>query len=229
VLVHQADIDMARDPDWQQTERQIFPTLGFTDAQIAALFASENYEWVFPEFTAMADRTEISVGGRSLVVEHHAGHTPGHVWVVDESSGAIFVGDYLIANHPTNAGMELNPGHPSGRAQLLVQYNEGLRELASRDAPALFPGHGPPITDHQDLIQRRLAKSDRRTRNVLEALRESSPTTALALGTRLYRDRAATNWEVIADLIGRLDVLIAEGRAASRMGEDGAWYFSATD
>jgi glyoxylase-like metal-dependent hydrolase (beta-lactamase superfamily II) len=109
----------------------------------------------------------------------------------------------------------------------LEAYNEGLRELARRDAPVLFPAHGPPITDHKAVITRRLAKTDRRTRHVLSTLVEAGPITALALGRRMYRDRMDSNWEVVADLVGRLDLLVAEGRATTRMGEDGAWYFTA--
>jgi glyoxylase-like metal-dependent hydrolase (beta-lactamase superfamily II) len=168
----------------------------------------------------------LSVGALRLRVEHHPGHSPGHVWIVEEGSGAIFVGDYVIADHPTNAGLERDTGHPTGRAQLLEQYTEGLLDLAGRSAPVLFPGHGPPITDHATVVARRLSKSERRTRRVLRALAQGPPTSASALGRRLYRDRMS-NWEVVADLVGRLDFLVAQGRAHARLGEDGVWYFQA--
>jgi glyoxylase-like metal-dependent hydrolase (beta-lactamase superfamily II) len=147
--------------------------------------------------------------------------------VVDDTSGAIFVGDYLIAGHPTNAGMEIDRTHPSGRAPLLHQYNAGLRELRDRPAPVLFPAHGPPITDHAALIERRLAKSDRRTRHVLDGVRAHPGATALEIGRALYGSRPERSWEVVADLVGRLDLLVAQGRAKARMGEDGAWHFRA--
>ncbi len=228
VFVHEADLAMATDPNWQETERQIFPALGFTSAEVDRFFGGESYEWRFPDFTPLDDGAVFTVGDAILRIEHHAGHTPGHVWIVDETSGAIFVGDYVLAHHPTNAGLERDHEHPTGRAQLLGAYNAGLRELMDRPAPVLLPGHGPPITDHREVIARRLHKTDRRTRSVLAALREHGPTTAVVLGRRLYRDRMDTNWEVVADLTGRLDLLVAEGRATARMGEDGAWYFTGT-
>jgi glyoxylase-like metal-dependent hydrolase (beta-lactamase superfamily II) len=183
-------------------------------------------EWRAPDFTPMEDGAVFPAGGTTLRIEHHPGHTPGHVWVVEES-GAIFVGDYVIADHPTNAGLEIDRSQPNGRAPLLEQYNDGLRELARREAPVLFPAHGPPINDHPALIERRLAKTDRRTRGVLRALEDSPGVTALELGRRMYRSRAETSWEVLSDLVGRLDLLVAEGHATSRMGEDGAWHFQA--
>ena len=229
VFAHPADIDMATDVNWQDTERELFPPLGFTPEEVERFFGGDSYEWRYPDFTPMDDGRFFAVGVSRLRIEHHAGHTPGHVWVVEERSGAMFVGDYLIANHPTNAGMERDAGHRTGRAQLLESYNAGLRELARREAPVLFAGHGPPITDHHDVIARRLAKTDRRTRHVLDALRAHGPTTPVALGRRMYRDRMDANWEVVSDLVGRLDLLVAEGHATSRMGEDGTWYFTANE
>jgi glyoxylase-like metal-dependent hydrolase (beta-lactamase superfamily II) len=227
VYVHEADLAMSTDPDWQETERQIFPTLGFTPEEVERFFSDEGYEWRFPDFTPFPQDASFDVGDATLSVEHHPGHTPGHVWITEERSGAIFVGDYVLANHPTNAGLERDADHPSGRAQLLQLYNAGLRELLERDTPVLLPAHGPPIAGHRELLTRRLQKTDRRTRNVLEALREAGIVTGLELGRRMYRDRIE-NWEVVADLVGRLDLLIAEGRVTARMGEDGAWRFQAT-
>lgn len=227
VLVHEDDLAMATNPDWRETERAIFPALGFTAEEVEQFFEGGDHDWPTPTFTPLADGEAFAAGSSTLRAEHHPGHTPGHVWICDEASGALFTGDYLIANHPTNAGLERDPSHPSGRAQLLEAYNRGLRELEQRDAPVLFPSHGPPITDHRALLARRLAKTERRTRSVLEALREAGTTTAVALGRRMYRDRMNTNWEVVADLAGRLDVLVAGGHATAVMGEDGVWYFTA--
>jgi glyoxylase-like metal-dependent hydrolase (beta-lactamase superfamily II) len=210
--------------DSREAARDLFLPLGFDD-ELLRRFMDDDFEWHTPDFAPMEDGAVFDGGGAILRIEHHPGHTPGHVWVVDDASGAIFVGDYLIADHPTNAGLEIDTSQPNGRAPLLKQYNEGLRELANRDAPVLFPAHGPPITDHSALIERRLAKTGRRTRNVLRALEDSPGVTALELGRRMYRSRAETSWEVISDLVGRLDLLVAQGHASAVMGEDGAWHF----
>jgi glyoxylase-like metal-dependent hydrolase (beta-lactamase superfamily II) len=208
--------------------RQIFPAVGFTSDEVEGFFTGESREWRFPEFTAFTDDDVFESGECRLRIEHHPGHTPGHVWVVEEGSGAIFVGDYLLAHHPTNPGLVRSAEHASGRAPLLQQYNAGLSELGERDAPALFPGHGRAIVDYRDLVARRLRKSKRRTESVLQALRSlDAPTTPVALGRGVYRELIDRNWEVVADLVGRLDLLVAEGRADARLGEDGAWYFEA--
>lgn len=228
VYMHPSDIAIADPTTWRESNRALFVPLGFSDEQIGKVFSGEpSFELRTPVFSPIEDGAIFDTGDTRLRVELHPGHSPGHLWIVEERTGAIFVGDYVIADHPTNAGMELDPSHPSGRAPLLQQYTAGLRELRERPAPALFPGHGPPISGHVELIDRRLAKSDRRTRHVLEGLSKHPSATVFELGRALYGSRPERSWEVVADLVGRLDLLVAEGRASARMGEDGAWHFSA--
>jgi glyoxylase-like metal-dependent hydrolase (beta-lactamase superfamily II) len=228
VLMHPDDIAISDPSTWTDGNRELFGPLGFTTEEIGRYY-SVDPPFVMRSlvFSPLRDEETFATGDIRLRVEHHPGHTPGHVWVVEESSGAIFVGDYLIADHPTNAGMEIDRSQPTGRAPLLEQYIAGLRELAERPAPMLFPGHGPPIANKAEVIERRLAKSERRTRNVLRALVEYPDVTALELGKRMYGARPLHSWEVMADITGRLDLLVAEGAAFSRLGEDGAWYFRA--
>jgi glyoxylase-like metal-dependent hydrolase (beta-lactamase superfamily II) len=231
VFLHPADIETCRPELWPETNQEIFLPLGFSEEMIGAFWGGDEgddgdgFEWRVPSFRPLEDGATFETGGAKLRVEHHPGHSPGHVWVIDDASGTIFVGDYILSDHPTNAGLEVDRTHPTGRAQLLRSYNEGLAELMARDAPVLFPAHGPPIPDHADLIRRRLEKTDRRTRHVHGALGER-PQSALDVGRSLYGTRAEKSWEMMSDLVGRLDLLVSEGRAASRLGEDGVWYFT---
>lgn len=228
VLLHPSDIAICKPDEWRATNREIFLPLGFTEEMIATFWSDgPTFDWKLPSFTPVLDGEVFETGTARLRIEHHPGHSPGHIWVVDDATGAIFVGDYVLADHPTNGGLEIDRTHPTGRAPLLALYNEGLRELMDREAPALFPGHGPPIAGHRDLIRRRLEKTERRTRHVHNALSER-PRTALDVGRAMYGGRAERSWEMMADLVGRLDLLVAERRASSRLGEDGVWYFTAS-
>jgi glyoxylase-like metal-dependent hydrolase (beta-lactamase superfamily II) len=228
VFLHPADIEISVPEAWPKTNRELFLPLGFSEEMIGAFWGGDDdepsFEWKVPAFSPMPDGAVFETGSARLRVEHHAGHSPGHVWVVDDTSGSIFVGDYILGDHPTNAGLEVDRSHPTGRAPLLSSYNAGLMQLMARAAPVLFPAHGPPITNHADLIGRRLEKTDRRTRHVRDALTDR-PVTALDVGRALYGARCETSWEIMADLVGRLDLLAAEGQATSRLGEDGVWYF----
>jgi hypothetical protein len=93
----------------------------------------------------------------------------------------------------------------------------------------VFPAHGPPVIDHAELIERRLTKSARRTRHVLDGIARCPNGTALEIGRAIWGSRPEQNWEVLADLVGRLDLLVAEGRANAKMGEDGALHFGTVE
>jgi glyoxylase-like metal-dependent hydrolase (beta-lactamase superfamily II) len=224
VFVHEADLGMLDSVNSKEVAREMFMPLGF-DEELLERFTEGEWHWRPPVFKPLG--SSYVVGDTTLRVEHHPGHSPGHVWVIDERTQAIFIGDYLLANMPTNAGMEIDRSHTMGRQPLLQQYNAGLAELHDRETPALFPAHGPVITDHRALIEKRLAKSARRTRHVFAEVRNGPPSTAIAIGRRLWGSRVEQSWEVLADLVGRLDLLTADGLVVAQMGEDGCWYFRA--
>jgi glyoxylase-like metal-dependent hydrolase (beta-lactamase superfamily II) len=227
VYLHHTEIEMLTGPGRHDIARSLFAPLGFDEAKLRAHETRADPR--LPRFEPVEGGEVFEVGDSVLRVEHHAGHTPGHLWLTYDPSGAIFTADYLLASGPTNPGLMLDADSPTGRAPLLAQYMSGLRELADRGAPALFAAHGPPITDAADLVERRLAKIERRSRRVLETLAIMDEPTAGQMADRLYRGRARGSWDVMAELVGHLDLLVERGRAASRLGEDGYWHFKSLD
>lgn len=168
----------------------------------------------------------VQAGGRALSLEHRGGHSPGHLWVVDATTNAVFPGDHLVVHGPTNPGIERDPSHPLGRRPVLADYQAGLQELVARGVPVVFPGHGPPITDVAGLVARRLERSSRRTEHVLGILRRHGEGTVLDVARRMYGNRVERDpFGFLADTCSRLDLLVADGRARARSGEDGFWYF----
>jgi glyoxylase-like metal-dependent hydrolase (beta-lactamase superfamily II) len=225
VFLHQGDIDSIADPNWRENVQALLGPLGFDETTLQTF--TDRPDRDLPDLTPLEDGAMFEVHGGTLRVEHRPGHSPGHVWITHESSDAMFVGDYVLASGPSTAGMSFDATYPTKRAPLFVQYTAGLRELHDRAAPVLFAGHGPPITDHAALIDRRLQKSERRTRRVLEVLASAGEVTATGLAQHLYKGHAVGSWDVMADVVGRLDLLVAEGRATAKLGEDGYWWVQA--
>lgn len=228
VLMHREDADRMGD-EWRVTMRELFAPLGVSREILKRFFKHEGSWPPGPErLDALGGGEIFDAGACRLRIEHRPGHSPGHVWAVDERTGAIFAGDFLLANSPTNAGMEADGA--GGRMQMLRLYDEGLRAMAAMHAPVVFPAHGPPITDHARLIRRRLEKSDRRTTHVLHRLADVGACMAIDLVMRMYGDRIArAPFEFVADVVGRLDVLVADGRATARKRDDGVWLFEAKE
>lgn len=225
VLLHDTEVELLSRPAGDILH-SLFAPLGFDSDKLEEYVRRP--ERRLPRLTPVHDGATFETGGRSLRVEHHPGHTPGHVWICDEDTNALFTGDYLLTSGPTNPGMMLDPKNAPARVPLLAQYVAGLEELRDRRPPALFAGHGPPITDVPTLVTRRIARIERRTRRVLDALRAAGETTGADLADRLYRGRAHGSFDVVAELVGHLDVLVTDGRATTRLGEDGYWHFRAS-
>ena len=225
VVLHRTEVELLSRPPGEVL-RELFVPLGFDADKLEEYVRRPKRR--LPMLTAVDDGATFEAGGRVLRAEHHAGHTPGHLWICDQQTSALFTGDYLLASGPTNPGMMLDPDSAPARVPLLARYIIGLEELRSRRPPALFAGHGLPITDTPTLVDRRISRIARRTRRVLDVLRAHDDATAAELADHLYRGRAHGSFDVVAELVGHLDLLVADGRAATRLGEDGYWHFRAS-
>lgn len=228
VFLHEADVPRLSAATRAASALAMLGALGFSTADLEALFADGPGPDLSVAVTPLTDGAFLA-GRASLRAEHRPGHTPGHVWLVDEASGAVFVGDHLLAGSPTSAGLDADPMDPAARLPMLVHYERGLRELAARPAPVLLPGHGPPIAGHAALIERRLAKSARRTRHVARVLASTDgDMTAVDVVRCIVGQRLELNpWGILSDIVGRLDLLVVEGRADAVRGDDGIWRFRA--
>lgn len=184
------------------------------------------FEEVLPGFTEITGGEVFEAGATRLRIEHHPGHTPGHLWVVEESTGAIFGGDYVLADSPTMAGLAGDPSHPFGARPMLAEYEEALEQMAGREVPVVFASHGPPITDHRELIARRLGRSRERTTRVIEALRQLREASVAEITTAAFGERLAHGmFALSSEVFGRLERLVEEQKVIRRRGEDGVWYY----
>ena len=230
VVMHEADAVRMRGwmTDRTRAMRDLYVPMG-VPAEALDRYTDDDGRPALPDITPISGGESYPAGGTTLRVEHLPGHAAGHCVVIEERTGAVFAGDYLLSHTPTNSGLDLDPTHPTGRAPMLSWYNAGLRKLAGMDIPALFPGHGPPVTDHAALIARRLSKSGRRTEHVLSELGRRGPSTALELALDMYGQRVLRDpWGFMGDVVGRLDLLVEEGRARSQKRDDGVWIYIST-
>ena len=55
--------------------------------------------WAVPDIT-FSQRITLHWGGPDILLEHHAGPTPGAIWVDIPDAGIVFVGDCVLADQP---------------------------------------------------------------------------------------------------------------------------------
>ena len=108
-------------------------------------------------------------------------------------------------------------GDPGGadRPHALQSYIASLRATREMAGVALvLGGHGPPVDDPVALIDERFRMHERRARKIAGML-ETGPATAYELATRMWGNVAVTQaFLTISEVLGHLDLLIADGRAA---------------
>jgi glyoxylase-like metal-dependent hydrolase (beta-lactamase superfamily II) len=124
----------------------------------------------------VADGETIEVPGLPLEVVATPGHTRDHI-SLRLPSGVVLTGDHVLGR-----GTSVVP-HPEGD---LLAYLDSLRRLHDLGPDALYPGHGPELTEDPDaVLTYYLEHRAFRERQILEVLGDGA-TTPRGLVERIY-------------------------------------------
>jgi glyoxylase-like metal-dependent hydrolase (beta-lactamase superfamily II) len=193
--------------------------------------------WEFIRGTSEAYRADvvlpdgawIRAGGRDLRVVARPGHSTTDALLVDDRNGLAFVGDHLLAGISSNT--EIYPAlEPDGtRPRARVEYLRSLRRTAAMPLARLLTGHGADVTDHADLVRRRLAEHVRRCDRIVAALRDGRAS-AFEIAGRLWSERTVAEQPLLVlwEVLGHLDLLLDAGRVEEQVTEDGSTYGTAS-
>jgi glyoxylase-like metal-dependent hydrolase (beta-lactamase superfamily II) len=155
--------------------------------------------------TPLQDGDTLGLGDRALTVYHRPGHSPSDLVFVDDERRLAFGGDHLLSRISSNP---------------LIDYIASLRASAELEIDVVLGGHGDPVTDHASLIAERLRLHERRARKIERILRKR-PLSAHEIAVAMWGNVAVTQaFLTLSEVLGHLDVLVAEGRVVER--EDGA-------
>jgi glyoxylase-like metal-dependent hydrolase (beta-lactamase superfamily II) len=105
-----------------------------------------------PPDTLYEDRMTITVGGEAFELHHCKGETDDHTWVHAPARGVLCPGDLFIWAVPNDGNPQKVQRYPQERAK-------GLRAMAAKRPRALCPGHGGPVVDEPEKIQRMLIET----------------------------------------------------------------------
>ena len=163
--------------------------------------------------------TWIQMGHRKYEVLHRPGHSPSDTLFWDPERKLMIGGDHLLSHISSNPLISKPLDGSSSRTRALIDYRHSLRETAKMPIDLMFGGHGDPILDHVDLIEKRLASQDRRTEKIYELVREQ-PRTGHAIADAIWGNIALTQaFLTLSEVIGHLDILIEDGRVAETTGK----------
>jgi glyoxylase-like metal-dependent hydrolase (beta-lactamase superfamily II) len=164
----------------------------------------------------LADGEALEFAGRTLQVLHRPGHSPSDTLFWDAERGVLLGGDHLIAHISSNpvvsrplGGRSGEPGN--GRPRALLMYMRSLRETQAMELDVVLPGHGEPVRDHAELIDRRMALHERRARKIAGLIGERSRT-AYELAQALWGNVPVTQaYLTLSEVLGHVDILLERG------------------
>jgi glyoxylase-like metal-dependent hydrolase (beta-lactamase superfamily II) len=94
-------------------------------------------DWEEPDLWLRPGET-LQSAGQDLQTFATPGHTRGHMFMVADEAGVIFVGDHVLPHITPSIGVE-----PLGNRSPLADYMWSLDAMTTLPDLALLPGHGP--------------------------------------------------------------------------------------
>ncbi len=181
------------------------------------------------ECLPVRDGDRFPIGDFELVAVSLPGHTGGHLGYLEPDRKVMFAGDTLLSHVSPNALLEpiLEPEGevPAQRRRSLKQYLDSLDKLQSLELSAVYPGHGPVITDVDATIQY-MREHHLRRLEVIEQRLGRQGKTAYAISKELYPNvNGYDHFLAVSEVIGHLDVLVEQERAYPETRDDGVEYF----
>lgn len=178
----------------------------------------------------LPDRATLAFADRTLTVLHRPGHSPSDTVFHDADRGLLIGGDHLIGHISSNplVTRPLGRSADTARPTALIDYLASLRATQAMDLDVILPGHGLPVTDHRALVDDRVRLHDRRAAKMARLV-ASRPLTAFEIARGMWGDAALTQCLLtLSEVLGHVDLLVADGRATEQVSDDGVSRFAAT-
>jgi glyoxylase-like metal-dependent hydrolase (beta-lactamase superfamily II) len=168
---------------------------------------------------ALVDGERLELRDRTLEVQLRPGHSPTDTLFWDEQRGILIAADHLIGHISSNPLLTRPIDGSEERPRALINYLESLSRTRELPAEVVLPGHGEPVTRHRELIDSRFEMHRRRAEK-LHGLISGEPMTAHQLAHSLWGNVAVTQaFLTLSEVIGHLDLLVADGRATELDGD----------
>lgn len=169
----------------------------------------------------LADGARVVMGDLDVTVVRTPGHTPGSTSYLTEQ-GQLLSGDTLL-EHITSNAVELRDAD-QGNFHTYVQTVDALRRFVG---VACLPGHHDPFPLTDEVLDRHLAFHEERRQKILACLHR--PKSAFHVMRELYPEWTSDPklFMGMAEIVGHLHSLDADGRLRMEEGESGVRRFVA--
>jgi glyoxylase-like metal-dependent hydrolase (beta-lactamase superfamily II) len=163
------------------------------------------------------------IGSRTLTSVETPGHTRGHVVFADTEAGLLFAGDHVLPHITPSIGFQEAPS-----AEPLREYLQSLSVVRQLPDMRLLPAHGPVSPSTHARIDELTEHHAHRLRIMADVLTGGERTgydVALSVAwtsrqRKLGELDLMNQMLAVCETVYHLDLLVAQGTAVSRVGED---------
>ncbi len=208
---------LGRDTDkYPQKRREFF--LGILDEFGVPLEIREQANSLYEKFRTFSEPFELTNvledGEEALGIRayHVPGHSTSDTLLVHSELGITFVGDHaLLGTNPNPTLQRPEPGQT--RPKSLVLYQQSLARTRELDLGTCLPGHGQPFDDHVAVVDRILARQERRGRQVMR-LMKAGKRTPYEISRGLFPDLPTPNIHLgLSIAVGHMELQEERGEA----------------
>ncbi len=168
---------------------------------------------------ATAAHVDAALVGGDLVefsgFEFEVIHTPGHShWCIslfEQKTRALFCGDLVIENVPIHPFMQPTAQAPEEWPNQIEMFQGSLATVRSHFPKLIYPGHGNPFTNPDDVIDKILQTFEEKQERILEIIK-TGKTDLFQIGQRLNTSKTAPEQLVgLFETLNHLKRLTARG------------------
>lgn len=147
-------------------------------------------------------------GHEDWIVLYTPGHAGTHLSFIHEQDRIFIGGDLLLEKVSSNPLLEGPYKALDNRTKPMIDYRNSLRTLKELDVHKVLPGHGPIITDVNQLIDERFQLFQKRSMFVKKLLQKEK-LTAFELSNKLYPKQTKGQLLLtMSQTIGYIDLLM---------------------
>ncbi len=135
------------------------------------------------------------------------GHSTGLVCFYLEDAGILISGDHLLNEISPNPIIDLSETGPGPRSTSLKEYLHSVRKIQNLKVALVLPGHGEPISDFKNALNRIFRHHEERLSTILGIL-SSGEKTAYEISEAMFPN--ARSFEVflgVSEVLGHLRIL----------------------
>ncbi len=155
--------------------------------------------------------SEYRIGDCTIRALNFPGHTPGMINYFLVERGILFSGDHIIKTITPNALLELDEKGNTKKA--LISYMNSLEKTCELKIRMALSGHGDPVTDIEEHVEKLFQFYERRKQRVLKALEEAGPMKLYDLTLTVFpMVRLYDIYLAVSEVLGLIELLEWEDR-----------------